>query len=166
MNTFRILESIAAKLELSAHEMLVVYAYSRIGVDRWGWVRSVHIVDKLIKTFGLIDSDFEKTYGKQLQEKGILSEVEALFFDSNEIPLDSRIALAGQGGNGDHPPAQMLAHDGLQDQRPTRKRKPKGKTKRSPVLRSQSSRLLSDRKPRPRNEQRELPALRTRNVGA
>lgn len=133
MSLYRTLETIAAKLDITQPEMQVLYCYTKIGANRWGMLNTLRILNKLIAKHDLLDSQFEKSYGDQLEAKGILNAQEAKFFDSTEIEdgLDLGITRAEPGSDRDHETTQ-----GVTDPRVPRKRQPKGKRGRKTPTRS------------------------------
>jgi hypothetical protein len=83
MTTCERIAAIAAKLDLSQDQMILIYSFSRFGSSKIGTIRALGLATKLVEKFHLSDSFFEATYGQQLAAKGILTEDEGAFFDGS-----------------------------------------------------------------------------------
>jgi hypothetical protein len=97
MTTCDAIAAVAAKLELSQDQMILIYSFNRFGVNRISMLRAMALAAKIVEKFNLSDSAFESTYGAQLIAKGILTEAEGAFFDGDvhEEALVGKTTISG-----------------------------------------------------------------------
>jgi uncharacterized protein YutE (UPF0331/DUF86 family) len=74
------LRTLSEKLRIAEDEMLLLYAYNRDWLGKWGLRRAYVAISNIVERFGLTDDPDDPTYGEQLRRLGILTGEEANLF--------------------------------------------------------------------------------------
>lgn len=79
----RVWANIANKLQITHEQALLLAALLKGWLNVIARRQAIFIVGEIVERFQLDENDWDKTYGDQLYEKGILNKTEAQLFSGN-----------------------------------------------------------------------------------
>ena len=88
---FKYLKTLTEKLGISEPDGALIVSFTRGYVNTLGKRRLYALLQDIVERFGLDDRDMGRTYGQQLVEKGILTEIEGKLF-TGDLDYATRLA--------------------------------------------------------------------------